>query len=207
MKLLLQTTGDTKTKTNKLQSANPSVSCIVQHKKSTLTLNLLELWCKLKTKRESAAQTEGSKAGGKDSSGFPGARGEEVTTPTGGSHWKHQETVGFPRARATGVIGEHFLSPWLQETGQGCLFFFRASRRRARVQAERVRQRGVWLALCKTRFVGSVGKSSLQFSSFCSFSILNICTLKKWRLFVTFVVFVKSVNEITHVHTVASCQG
>lgn len=60
--LLLQTTGDTKTKTNKLQSVNPPVSCIVQHKKSTLTLNLLELWCKLKTKRESAAQTEGSKA-------------------------------------------------------------------------------------------------------------------------------------------------
>lgn len=51
MKLLLQTTSDTKTKTNKLQSVNPSVSCIVQHKKSTLTLNLLELWCKLKTKR------------------------------------------------------------------------------------------------------------------------------------------------------------
>lgn len=56
MKLLQQTTCDTKTKTNKLQSVNPSVSCIVQHKKPTLTLNLLELWCKLKTKRESEEQ-------------------------------------------------------------------------------------------------------------------------------------------------------
>lgn len=86
MKLLLQTTSDTKTKTNKLQSVNPSVSVYC----STQKVNTYSEFAGIKKQ----------KAAGNDSSGFPGARGEEVTTPMGGSHCKHQETVGFPHARS-----------------------------------------------------------------------------------------------------------
>lgn len=49
---------------------------------------------------------------------------QQCAAAMGGSQWKHQETVCFPPASSTDVIGEHFQSPWLQETGQGCLFFF-----------------------------------------------------------------------------------
>lgn len=55
--------------------------------------------------------------------GFPGPRGERSGNTNGRNHWKHQETVRFPHARSTDVIGEHFLLPWLQEAGQGCPFF------------------------------------------------------------------------------------
>lgn len=65
---------------------------------------------------------------------------QQCAAAMGGSQWKHQETVRFPPASSTAVIGEHFLSPWLQETGQGChsffFFFLRGLRRRARNQAE-----------------------------------------------------------------------
>lgn len=84
---------------------------------------LAGIMAQIKTQKRERG-TDGSSAGGKDLSGFQGAREEEVTTAMGGSHWKHPETVGFPSAPSTHVIGEHFLSPWLQETGQGCLFFF-----------------------------------------------------------------------------------
>lgn len=173
MKLLLQTTGDTKTKTNKLQSVNPSVSCIVQHKKSTLTLNLLELRRKLKNRKRERGTDRGQ-------------RGWEEKTRVAsqereGKKWPHrrEEATGNIRKQSASLVREPLV--WLESTSyrhgyrklvKDVFFFFRVSRRRARVQAERVRQRGVWLALCKKRFVGSVGKSSLQFSSFCSFSIL-----------------------------------
>lgn len=45
-------------------------------------------------------------------------------TPMGGSQSKQQETLHFPNTQCRDLIGEDFLSPWLQETGQGCLSFF-----------------------------------------------------------------------------------
>lgn len=158
MNLRLQTTCDTKTKTNKLQSVNPSVSCIVQHKKSTLTLNLLELWCKLKTKKRKGGcwkRLEWLPRSERGSSDHTNGRKPLKTSgnsrlPSCAIHWCDWRAL--PIAMVTGN--------WSRMS----FFFPRSQGVRGRGdQAEHVRQRGVWLAHCKKGLLGTL--ASRPFSS------------------------------------------
>lgn len=80
-------------------------------------------------------------------------------TPMGGSQWKQQETEHFPDTQYTDMIGEHFLSPWLQETGQGCLFF--------KISV------WVWVSVGrnKSRMNTNKLKSTVCYGYFCSFTL------------------------------------
>lgn len=164
--------------------------------KLRLTLKLLELWRKWKSRRASEAPTATGLLVGKTWVASQEREGKEVTTPVGGSHWKHQETVRFPHARSTHVTGEHFLSPWLQETGQGCASFRSwGAGRRARLNT--------WDDAASDWLFAKKGRGEL-WQVVPSVHVLNIWTTMERRLFRTFVVFVNWVDEITH--TVVGCQ-